>query len=84
MSDEGTYYHTDTKKQKINNLVAFYITRPFSFGFFSFVLISIYQILRNLMTLEMSFGKVTAFEAVSIVVGETFPKDCRKSKVAFE
>ena len=84
MSDEGTYYHTDPKKQKINNLVAFYITRIFSFSFFSFVLISIYQILRNLMTLEMSFGKVTAFETVSIVVGEIFPKDCRKPKVAFE
>ena len=84
MSDEGTYYHSDPKNQKINNLATFYITRLFSFGLLSFVLISIYQIFGNLIISERSIGLVVDFKTDFMMVGGFPIKECQEPKVAFE
>ena len=84
MSDEGTYYHTDPKKQKINNLVTFYITRLFSFGLLSFVLISIYQIFSNLIILNISIGTVVDFRSDFMEAEGILIKECQEPRVAFK
>ena len=84
MLDEDTHYHTDPKKQKINNLAAFCITRLFSFGFFIFLLISIYQIFSNLIILDISIETVVDFGSDFMEAGEILIKECQEPRVAFK